>query len=378
MSDGELKDEAARLGPEIAARQGRLALIAGEMERRRSWDEDGASSLAAWMVERNGVSEHTGRVLCALGERLFDLPHLSRAFEAGEIGLDKVAAAVTLASPESDAEVTEVAKGCSVKDLHQLARYARGRTAHDDEAQHDGRYLRCNDANATLSAKLAPEDYALVKHSLDEMVKAVGSNGETPLDQRRADALVHLCKAQGGLVTGKSGIPSSGAGRHLVVVHVDYEAFRSPENTAVAELERFGLISAQTARRIACGADIAVAFDDEMGHTMFEGRMERFATPTQRREVWRRDRKCRFPSCEHTDFTIVHHIIEWEHDGMTDLPNLVLLCEYHHHQMHRSSWRVKGDANAELTFIGPDGRAMTSRPSALWTKAKARAAPTTT
>jgi hypothetical protein len=28
---------------------------------------------------------------------------------------------------------------------------------------------------------------------------------------------------------------------------------------------------------------------------------------------------------------------------------------------------MAGDANAELTFVGPTGRAMTSRPSPLWT-----------
>jgi hypothetical protein len=158
-----------------------------------------------------------------------------------------------------------------------------------------------------------------------------------------------------------------------VVVHVDYEALKTPGSTGVAELERFGLISAQTARRITCSADVAVAFDDEAGHTMYEGRVHRFATPTQRREAWRRDRRCRFPGCEHTSFTIVHHIIEWDNGGLTDLSNLVCLCEYHHHQVHRSGWHVSGDANAELTFSGPTGRAMTSRPSPLWTKIKPKA-----
>jgi hypothetical protein len=69
----------------------------------------------------------------------------------------------------------------------------------------------------------------------------------------------------------------------------------------------------------------------------------------------------------------VHHIIEFEQGGFTDLSNLVLLCEYHHHRVHRLGWRILGDANGELTFIGPEGRAMTSRPSPLWTKAKVKA-----
>jgi hypothetical protein len=370
MPGEDLKDEAARLGIEIAARQGRLAAVVGELDRRRSFDDDGATSMAAWLSQRNGVSERTGRTFSHIGERLLDLPHLDRAFQAGEVGLDKVMAVITTATPESDAEMTETAKSCSVRELHQLARRGRGRTVQDDDAARDGSYVRFNDANHTVSGKLAPEDYALVKNSIDEVVKATGSDGETPLDQRRADALVRLCGSEGGLGGGVGGGGGGGvgAGRYLVVIHVDFEALRAPDGTGVAELERLGLVSAQTARRIGCGADIAVAFDDEDGHTMFEGRAKRFATETQRREAWRRDRKCRHPGCEHTDFMVVHHIIEWEHGGLTDLSNLIWLCEYHHHQVHRSGRHVAGDANGELTFSGPTGHAITSRPSPLWTK----------
>jgi hypothetical protein len=32
-------------------------------------------------------------------------------------------------------------------------------------------------------------------------------------------------------------------------------------------------------------------------------------------------------------------------------------------------WTVAGDANDELSFVGPSGRVMTSRPSPLWTAA---------
>jgi hypothetical protein len=372
MSGAELKEEAARLGPEIASRQGRLAAIAGEMDRRRTWEEDGASSFAAWLAERNGVSECTGRSLSRVGERLWDLPHLAKAFEDGEIGLDKVAAVVGTATPENDAEVTAQARECSVKELADLARHARGVRPHDDDDQHDHRYLRYNDAKRTLSGQLPEVEYALVKARLDEVAKdIIESDGETPLDQRRADALIHICGVKGaGAIhpkDGDSGINSTDwYGRYLVVIHIGFESLRATDSTGLAELERFGLISAETARRIACGADVAVAFEDELGHTMFEGQARRLATAAQRREVWRRDRRCRFPGCSNTSFTNVHHIIEWEHGGLTDLPNLVLLCEFHHHHVHRSDWYITGDANGELTFHGPRGIAMTSRPSPLW------------
>jgi hypothetical protein len=44
-----------------------------------------------------------------------------------------------------------------------------------------------------------------------------------------------------------------------------------------------------------------------------------------------------------------------------------LLCVHHHHLVHRGDWTMSGNANEELTFVGPSGRVMTSRPSPLWT-----------
>ena len=67
-------------------------------------------------------------------------------------------------------------------------------------------------------------------------------------------------------------------------------------------------------------------------------------------------------------FTNVHHIVAWKPGGRTDLDNLALLCLFHHGVVHTKGWAMSGNANAELTFCGPSGRVMTSRPSPLWTR----------
>ena len=85
---------------------------------------------------------------------------------------------------------------------------------------------------------------------------------------------------------------------------------------------------------------------------MYEGRARRFPTEAQRREVTRRDRRCRFPGCAAATFTNVHHIVPWKPGGTTDLDNLVLLCE-HHHLVHRTGWSMTGNANVELRIVGP-------------------------
>ncbi len=175
----------------------------------------------------------------------------------------------------------------------------------------------------------------------------------------------HWCAA--GSTPGRSATLSP----YTVVAHVPLEALgdEDAETALFGELERGGLISATVAQELLCGARVIVALDDEEGHTMYEGRAKRLASATQRREIWRRDRCCRFPGCAHVRFAIPHHINLWKAEGgLTDLDNLALLCAFHHGLVHRKVWTLRGDANEELTFVGPSGRVMTSRPSPLWAR----------
>jgi hypothetical protein len=140
-----------------------------------------------------------------------------------------------------------------------------------------------------------------------------------------------------------------------------------------AELEHHGLIDVETVQRIACDATVVVAVDDSLGHTMYEGRARRFPSGAQRREVIRRDRRCRFPGCANATFGAVHHIVPWKLGGGTDLDNLVLLCKHHHGVVHRNGWSMTGNANEELSIENPSGRVTVSRPSVLWTRVTGRA-----
>ena len=167
---------------------------------------------------------------------------------------------------------------------------------------------------------------------------------------------------------------TTAASPFFVVAHVRLEALvhESGEATELAgELEHDGLISTEVVKEIACDATVVVALDDELGHTMYEGRARRFPSGAQRREVRRRDRRCRFPGCANVTFSDVHHIVAWQPGGRTDLDNLALLCRHHHGVVHRKGWTMSGNANEELRFLGPSGRVMTSRPSPLWARVTA-------
>jgi hypothetical protein len=269
-----------------------------------------------------------------------------------------VRAVVDTATPETDRKLRERARQCSVHQLAQLSRSLKGASSASAEADYEQRSVRFNDTFRTVTAQLPPESYAEVRSSLEARAKQMPSDGETRWDQRVCDAFLETMRT-----ASRRGSTSS----HVVVVHVPLAAVADETSELAGELERGDLISGETVRRIACDATIVIALDDDVGHTMYEGRARRFPTDAQRREIMRRDRHCRFPGCTNVTFTNAHHIVPWKPDGRTDLDNLVLLCEHHHHRVHSRNWTMAGNANAELTFVPPTGRAMTSHPSPLWT-----------
>jgi hypothetical protein len=357
----------------MKAAHGDIVAAVGEVDRGQEYRDEGATSTESWLVERYGISTAMARALARVGQKAWDIPHLVGSLCAGDISFDKVRVVADVATPETDHELCDQAKACSVRELAEVARsraeLARtGSSSSSSSAEHDGRYLSFNDAHRTISAQLPSDSYAETKARIDALLEEIPSDGETPLDQRRSDALMGLIHSSDGDTTTK-GSP------FLVVAHVPLAALveDAGEPSALAgELERQGLIDVETVRRIACDATLVVALDDDVGHTMYEGRAKRFATQAQRREVLRRDRHCRFPGCTNVTFTNVHHVIPWKPSGRTDLDNLALTCVHHHYLVHSNQgWTMSGNANEELTFTGPTGRVMTSRPSPHWTRVTA-------
>ena len=371
LSTSALMDEAAETSRQLASLAGRIVLLAAELDRREAWREEGATSVEAWLAERCNVSAATARAWSHVGARLFDLPELAEGLSAGALSFDQVRAVVDVARPETEAELVAQAPECSVRQLAEVAKAAAltPPATPSSAREHETRSLRFNDACRTVTAQLPAEAYAEVRAGLELRAKQVPSDGETRWDQRLADALVSLVRTRRSTKTADE--PSAPA-PYVVVAHVPLATLTDENSELAGELEHRGLIDAVVARRLACDATLVVALDDDVGHTMYEGRARRDPTPTQRRELWRRDRHCRFPGCTNATFVNPHHLKWWKRDrGTTDLDNLALLCEHHHGLVHSNGWQLEGDANGELRFVGPSGRVMSSRPSALWTRVSA-------
>ena len=92
-----------------------------------------------------------------------------------------------------------------------------------------------------------------------------------------------------------------------------------------------------------------------LGEMLDMGLTERWATPEQYLALLARDRRCRFPGCRvPAKYTVVHHLVNYPL-GPTDLSNLVLLCDRHHHLVHEGHWRLQRTPTGDVALYRPDG-----------------------
>jgi hypothetical protein len=336
----------------ISAHQSQLLAAVVELDRRKAWRVDGATSMVGWLVQRCGVTAATAREWVTAAAKLKELPQISDALSKGKLSFDQVKPLVEVAKPETDATLAEQATRWSAKQVRELAIAARNQSDAQATGQYARRFLRFDDRRRSLASRRLRD--------------------KTPFDRRLADALVAVCKkdAEGDSPPGGGAERAGGMRRNrpTVVVHADLSYLAGGEGGA--ELDVLGPLSREVARRLACDAKVLVSADGPNGQSLNLGRTRRDPSDAQRIAIRRRDKGCRFPGCSHTEFTDVHHLLHWIDGGCTDMDNLVELCDEHHRCVHEMGWRVTGDANIELVFRSPTGRLSTSTPSPASTSAR--------
>src|ERR1700685_270514 len=351
----------------ISAHQSQLLVAVVELDRRRAWRVDGATSMVAWLIQRCGVSAATAREWVTAAAKLPSLPKIADALSHGKLSFDQVRPLVEVAKPETDERLAEEATHWSAKQVRELAQATRNQSDARSTGAFARRFLRFDDRRRTLTGTLPEDQYVVVKSSLIARASRRGHE-RMPFDQRMADALVSVCKVGAGGNSGVSGDETGTAqaggprrNRPTVVVHADMTFLAG--GGGGAELDLMGPVSREVARRLACDAKVLVSADGADGRSLNLGRTRRDPSDAQRLEIRRRDKGCRFPGCSHTEFTDVHHVRHWVDGGLTDLDNLVELCDQHHRCVHEMGWKISGNANVELIFKRPTGRRSTSTPS---------------
>ncbi|NUU16589.1 DUF222 domain-containing protein, partial [Cellulomonas humilata] len=101
-------------------------------------------------------------------------------------------------------------------------------------------------------------------------------------------------------------------------------------------------VTASEVAKILCDCEITRIVMDAADQPINLGRSVRLYTGAHRRAIIARDRHCTFPGCDrHARWSQIHHITWWDRDnGDTSIDNGVLLCSFHHHQVHQHNLTI--------------------------------------
>lgn len=297
-----------------------------------------------------GEAVHMGRDLRDV------LPVTSEALQAGLITVEQVRQirrAYRLFDDFTDTERTlvEYAKHSTAREVRALVdlmvqQYAPDGSDEDAEKARDKRELFLSQGLGGwwhLKGLLDPATGEKLKAALDVLSDKCGPEDDREAPARRADAL--------GEMADRAMDPRSTGHGHLLITLTPQQA----ESKLGVTWPSGGVASRTDASVETCTAEVSYAIlDPVVWQPLAVGFAERFATPAQRRALIARDGNgCGHPGCTVPAWrTVAHHIVSWDAGGPTNLPNLVLLCRYHHREVHRGKLRVVFQEGRATTIRG--------------------------
>ncbi|HEX3906393.1 MAG TPA: DUF222 domain-containing protein [Mycobacteriales bacterium] len=328
-----------------------------------------------WLIEEQRRSPtEARRMMCAARAMPVYPDDLAAAFTAGDISADHVRVILGCLRqlPVDQVEamlaiLLEAARAMDPVTLGQVVREMLLRTGADEyreaaqQRMYADRWARFSTTfggMVHLEGMLDPESGRTLLAAVEAMMAASRPpvDGDRPAwgdkdselrtaGQRRADAIVDLARhALAG-----SQLPDQGGDRPQVLVTIRYDDLAAQLAAADATGTLNGPlgpipISPETARRLACDADIIPVVLDGDGAVLNLGRSQRTWTTAQRRAARLRDQGCVFPKCQAPlNACDLHHLKHWARGGPTDHDNSAHLCHFHHWLVHHRNWDVTRD-----------------------------------
>jgi hypothetical protein len=320
---------------------------------------------------------------------------VASALSAGEISVDHARLATSaldeLAAVDPhlaacvEAPLLDAARGLDPTRLRREIAHARYAVTPEaavsaDELRHHRRRLDVAstfEGTVAVSGLLDAEGGEVLLTALAALWDPSGPDDERSLGQRRADALVELCRRQldRGELPVLAGerphltvlipvhalpaadvqdqvLPADGNGDDAtssgaVAAHADHAAARRQRHhggtthgtrsgrMAGVETMWGAVLGTDAARRLACDASLTRVVLGPDSQPLDVGRRTRLIPPAIRAALVVRDRGCAYTGCDRgPQWTDAHHIRHWADGGSTSLDNLVLLCRQHHRAVH--------------------------------------------
>ena len=325
---------------------------------------------SAWLRGATRSSQREAARRVELAARLAAMPAATEALADGKLTAEHASALARAAQhcptvvEHADALVHEAEAQPADHFERELRAWVRDHRsdggAADFERQRAQRRLSTfttDDGMVGIDVRLDPVAGATVKATIDRLAEQLwradeGGARTIGLSARRADALVELCR--------RAGVGENDVAKHVgptVVVVIDHQTLLGQlAAKPVCELIDGTPLPPATVRRLACEAGILPMVLDGTGQPLDVGRSRRLPTHAQRMALLVRDRSCVFPHCDRPpEWCDVHHLQPWEAAGRTDVQNLVMLCEHHHHLVHEGGWQLARAPDGTVRARAPDG-----------------------
>ena len=383
LSDDALLDLVGELSTAANRVAAAMTSAVRAADRREAYRRDGAVSMKSWLRGSCRPAPAEATAVVSTGRRLEQLPATAAAFAAGEITPTHARVITSAMTPGRVAKAADA--GIDLAETDRILADLARRTAPGETARGVARWVAGVDPDGALDDAAEVRRRLSMAAGLDGRVHlhgdldAVGGeylhaaltalmNGDRPAGdtrghaERQADALVALAR---GALDGGS-LPDVRGERPHVRVTIDWQSLcaeRGAPGVAGGELGWSGPITPETARRLACDANVARIITGPDGLPLDVGRAQRTSTAAIRRAVEVRDGHCVFAGCDAPpEWCDVHHVLHWAHGGPTSCDNGALLCERHHTACHEGGFSVSRDpGTSRWHTYRPDGTEILSR-----------------
>lgn len=339
------------------------ALVAAD--EAKLFEAECATSMTAWL-KTEGLHHGEASGLMCTARKLQKLPVVAASYEAGRLRSGHVRAIVDntpaklvdefadqsdeLVPLLEDLTVEEAAEAVQAWKQATKDRLGERELGLDKRSLHISEML---DGRHRIDGELDADGAAIVTKAMKLAVVSDG-DGEPPRSaaHRRADALVSLAWFY---LTHCEKTSSKRNRPHLnITVNAETGDATSPDAS---------VLSRSTVERWLCDSIAHRLTLDSEGMILSHGRGQRTASDEQWATLISRDGGCRAHGCDRgPEWCEAHHVVEWDNGGPTDIDNLALVCERHHHLLHKLGWHLKLLPDATLKITLPSGRVLTTRP----------------
>ena len=386
----DLEEELNEIAGHLNAQHARLAVLTRELlDQPSAWASDGIWTVEQYLCWRTGISSAHARQLADIARRADELPACMEAFERGELSLDQATVLARKVPSWADVAATDLAKMLTVSQLRRsVGKYEFPHIPEPTSVASDTESNPGESADeATIIGPSIPDGHgASPEPPAPQSTCGAGCCGHTePIDRcsfgvhddGRFRLTLETDRVRGeiieqALLESRDALFNDG---QVDVTWVDafseicdrsLDAVASPERRnrfrINMHLDVDGRLSNATGhflpdairRYITCDGLLTPVLVDN-GIPISMGRSQHIVPDRTRRVVIHRDGGCGVPGCGSSKFLEVHHIIHWEHDGVTETWNLIALCPHHHRLHHQGKLGIAGNADVPGGVVFTDG-----------------------